>query len=193
DPLKLEISNLKLHPQLHYLCTMRIFLIGYMGSGKTTLGRSLSAILGYRITDLDEEFESRYKVSIQDFFSRYGEAPFRQLEQKLLIEYIDDEDVVISTGGGTPCYANNMDLMLKHGITVYLKMNPQELTERLSVSVRKRPLIMMKQGEDLFAHVSNHLMQRENYYNRAHIIMNGSHPDARRLAQEIRSHALFIP
>jgi len=172
---------------------MRIFLIGYMGSGKTTLGRSLSAILGYRITDLDEEFESRYKVSIQDFFSRYGEAPFRQLEQKLLIEYIDDEDVVISTGGGTPCYANNMDLMLKHGITVYLKMNPQELTERLSVSVRKRPLIMMKQGEDLFAHVSNHLMQRENYYNRAHIIMNGSHPDARRLAQEIRSHALFIP
>lgn len=171
---------------------MRIFLIGYMGSGKTTLGRILADRFGYRFIDLDEDFENRYKISIQDFFARYGESPFRLLEQKLLHEYIDD-DVVISTGGGTPCFNDNIDFMLKHGITVYLEMTPGELSERLSASARKRPLLMMKQGDDLQQHISEHLAMREIFYRKAHIIAKGVQPDAGDLAEIIRHHALFIP
>lgn len=172
---------------------MRIFLVGYMGCGKTTLGKSLADQLGYNYADLDTNFEERYKISVADFFSRYGEPLFRQIEQKLLHGYLAYDDLVISTGGGTACYFDNMEFMLQHGITVYLLMNPEQLAARLSVSGRKRPLLQLKQGEELVNHISGHLAQREVFYRKSHIIYDGTNPSAGDLAEMIRNHALLIP
>jgi shikimate kinase len=172
---------------------MRIFLVGYMGCGKTTLGKSLAEELGFKYTDLDADFEERYKISITDFFSRYGESLFRQIEQKLLHKYLASDDLVISTGGGTACHFDNMEFMLQHGITVYLLMNPEQLAARLSISGRKRPMLHLKQGEELVNHISEHLAQREIFYSKSHIIYDGTNPSAGDLAEMIRSHALLIP
>lgn len=172
---------------------MRIFLVGYMGCGKTTLGKSLADQLGYNYADLDTDFEERYKISILNFFSRYGESLFRQIEQKLLHEYLASDDLVVATGGGTACHFDNMEFMLQHGITVYISLNPGQLAARLSVSGRKRPLLHLKQGVELVDHISGHLAQREFFYKRSHIIYDGTNPSADELADMIRSHALLIP
>jgi len=172
---------------------MRIFLVGYMGCGKTTLGKSLAEQLRFNYADIDVDFEERYKISITDFFSRYGEPLFRQIEQKLLHEYLASDDLVIATGGGTACHLDNMGFMLQHGITVYISMNPEQLAARLSVSGRKRPLLHLKQGEELVNHISEHLAQREFFYRKSHIIYDGTNAKASDLAEMIRSHALLIP
>lgn len=172
---------------------MRIFLIGYMGCGKTTLGKSLAEELGMAFADLDDDFEARYKISIPDFFTRYGEAPFRQIEQKLLHEYIFRDDLVISTGGGTACYCNNMEVMTTHGIVVYITMTPENLAARLSASGRRRPMLKINQDKSLLDHIRSHLSQRETFYRDAHIIYDGTNPETGELAALIRQHALFIP
>jgi shikimate kinase len=172
---------------------MRIFLVGYMGCGKTTLGRSLAEELGLQYADLDEDFEERYKISINDFFARYGEAPFRQIEQKLLLEYLTIDDLIVATGGGTACQFNSMEIMLQHGITVYIAMSPDQLAERLLFSGKKRPMLQLKQGKELVNHITEHLAHREVFYRKAHIIYDGSTPKAKELAELIRKHALLIP
>ncbi|HNX44271.1 MAG TPA: shikimate kinase [Bacteroidales bacterium] len=176
-----------------YLCTMRVFLIGYMGCGKTTLGKSLSELLNIPFIDLDEDFEARYRITIADFFLKYGEASFRRIEQNLLHEYMTSDDRVISTGGGTPCFFDNMDQMLKHGITVYLEMLPAELEQRLAVSIRKRPLLHLKKDEILLDFITQHLSQREVFYRQAHMVVRVPVSNTEALVGEIRRHALFTP
>lgn len=172
---------------------MRVFLIGYMGCGKTTMGKSISEFLSIPFMDLDQDFETRYKITIADFFLKYGEVAFRRIEQKLLHEYMASGDMVISTGGGTPCFFDNMDQMLKHGITVYLEMSPVELEERLAVSIHKRPLLHLKPDEILLDYITQHLSQREVFYRQAHMVVRVSLMDPEALASEIRRHALFTP
>jgi len=146
---------------------MRIYLIGYMASGKSNLGRQLAEKLGFSFIDLDYVFEERFRISVLDFFEKYDEAGFRKIEQSLLHETTTFNNVVISTGGGTPCYFDNMHLIKKSGISLYLHWTIPTLVERLKHVKRKRPLLKDIPAEELQDKVTKHLTEREFYYNQA--------------------------
>ena len=112
----------------------RIFLIGYMGAGKTTVGRDLSKILNLSFIDLDHYIEGRYMKTVDQFFKEFGEEKFRNTERRMLEEISSFEDVIISTGGGSPCFFDNMQLMKEAGTTVYLKVSADELAKRLEIA-----------------------------------------------------------
>jgi len=158
---------------------MRIFLIGYMGSGKSTVGRILSRHLGFEFIDTDQKFEETYRISITDFFSKYGEENFRLMERKILQETFQTDNLIISTGGGTSCYFDNLGLMKKSGITIFLSMNVENLTNRLIHARKKRPLLMDMQVDQLHDHIHHQLEKRLSYYCLADITIdiNGLTPD----------------
>lgn len=166
---------------------MRIFLIGYMGSGKTNTGNKLAEKLGLVFRDLDYLFEAKYRISIYQFFSKYGEELFRELEHKLLKESVVLENMVLSVGGGTPFFYDNMQIMNDHGLTVYIKMPPDALYTRLTNSRKQRPLINDLEDSDLREHIHKQLILREEYYNKARIIVDGLNLDLDRLAGLILS------
>lgn len=145
----------------------RIFLVGYMGAGKTTLGRALAKTLGLQFVDLDCYIEERYHKTIPQIFADKGENGFRELEKRMLHEAGEFENVVISTGGGTPCFFDNMDYMNSQGTTVYLDVPVERLFIRLSIARHKRPLIKEKNDEELRAFISEQLEKREGYYRKA--------------------------
>jgi shikimate kinase len=146
---------------------MRVYLIGYMGSGKTRFGMDLSVKTGYPFIDTDELFEAKYRISIVDFFEKYNEETFRKLERDLLLETINHADAIISTGGGTPCFYDNMDFIRKNGISIYLKMDLQSLVNRLIVVKKKRPLLKDKPLKDMESYIRGQIEEREIFYNQA--------------------------
>jgi len=170
---------------------MRVFLVGYMGSGKSTLGRKLSGVLGISWIDIDDEFETRYKIGIADFFSKYGEAAFRKIEHELLLEFTKVSDILISTGGGMPCFFDNMDLMNKTGLTIYLKATPELLISRIEFSTRKRPLFQQMKGKHFLQNITQHLNSREKYYKKAQIVIDAENPDLKELSSLIKKHPGF--
>jgi len=146
----------------------RIFLIGYMGSGKSTVGKLLANKLGYSFIDMDAQIEANQFKTISQIFTDLGEEKFRQLEQKCLHEVSEFDDVVISTGGGTPCFFDNISYMNTNGLTVYLKYSAQELADRLGgIHVAKRPVLGNRQGEELLQFISEGLAKREPFYAQA--------------------------
>jgi shikimate kinase len=147
-----------------------VFLIGYMGSGKTTLGKKLANRLGVAFFDTDALLETKLGCTIADFFAQYGEAAFRQEEEKLLVELDRFAPAVISLGGGLPCFGNNMDKLNTLGLTIYLKRSPGELANRLVKNKIKRPLIATVPDEDLRDFIAKHLEVREKIYSNAHFI-----------------------
>jgi len=154
---------------------MRIFLTGYMGSGKSTLGKRLANKLGITFIDLDEYFEQKFRTSISLFFERFGEDSFRKLEHEVLKEVIDKHtDVVISTGGGTPCFFNNLELMNEQGVTVYLKLPPAALASRLSNSPfrYRRPKLKGLDKIALLETVTSHLKERELFYSQSKLTID---------------------
>lgn len=150
----------------------RIFLIGYMGAGKTTAGKELANILNLDFIDLDLYIESRYHKSINQIFTEHGESKFREIESKLLKEVSDFENTVISTGGGTPCFFDNMQHMNNCGTTLYLKSSTKTLADRLFLNKDKRPLLKDKTEEELFIFVDENLAKREPFYSQAKLIHN---------------------
>lgn len=148
----------------------RIFLIGYMGSGKTTIGKKLAKYLSLSFIDLDDFIQNKYRKSIAEIFNEVGEKGFREIECKALAEVSEIEDVVISTGGGAPCFYNNMNIMNQAGVTIYIEAEPEELACRLLASKTVRPLIVGKSKEELIPFITKHLSQRECYYKSAQII-----------------------
>lgn len=146
---------------------MLIFLVGYMGCGKTTFGHKLAVELDWQFADLDELIEERYKISINDFFIKYGEENFRRIENMMLREQLTKHRIVISTGGGTPCFYNNMELMNKNGVTIFLNTPVPVIVDRLINGKRKRPLIMGLGITELSLKINQHLAQRIIYYNMA--------------------------
>jgi len=145
----------------------RIILIGYMGSGKTTIGRQLAMVLGLQFYDLDWYIEMRYHKKVSEIFAEQGEAYFRDLEQRMLHEVAEFEDVVISCGGGTPCHGDNIEYMNQQGETVYLKATPEVLCKHLSMGRTVRPLILGKTGEELQQFIRDSLKEREPFYSKA--------------------------
>lgn len=128
---------------------IRIFLTGYMGAGKTTLGKAFARELNIPFIDLDWYIEERLHKSIRELFIERGEASFRELERTMLHEVAEFENVIISTGGGTPCFFDNMEYMNEHGQTVFLDVHPDVLFRRLRVATQQRPILQGKTDEEL--------------------------------------------
>ncbi len=148
----------------------RIFLIGFMGSGKSTLGRYLAKALGWKFIDLDHYFEDKFRTTVPLFFKEFGETGFRDAERSALKDMQEMQKTVVAAGGGTPCYFDNMDFMNEHGMTIYMKVSPEELARRLSASKTVRPLIQGKTGEELISYIREKLTEREPFYTKAKIV-----------------------
>ncbi len=149
----------------------KIILSGYMGSGKTTVARLLQERTGIRMNDLDQTIEKNEKQSIPEIFASKGEIYFRRIEHEILKEILaSNKDIILSLGGGTPCYANNHELLKKENILwIYLKATPQTLLERLSPAIAKRPLIEGKTLEETLEFIAQHLFERSYFYNMADV------------------------
>lgn len=148
----------------------RIFIIGYMGSGKTTIGKRLAKSLSLAFIDLDAYIENKYRKSVPDLFAEKGEEEFRKIESRSLREVAEIEDVVISTGGGTPCFFDNMEVMNRAGLTIYLEAHPEDLAAHLLAAKTVRPLITGKPKEELIPFITEHLSRRESHYRKAQVI-----------------------
>ena len=152
---------------------IRIFLIGYMGAGKTTLGKAFARAMGLTFVDLDWYIEERYHKTVSQIFAERGEDGFRELEKRMLHEASDFENVVISVGGGTPCFFDNMDYMNQVGETVFLDVDSQVLFRRLKVAKQQRPLLANKTDEELMAFIQEALEKRLPHYTKAKHVFNG--------------------
>lgn len=153
----------------------RIFLIGFMGSGKSSMGRLLARTNGLNFIDLDAYIENKYHLGIADIFAQEGEEGFRLKERTCLHEVAYFENVVIATGGGAPCFFDNMALMNKQGETIYLRLTPEHLAVRLSAARSAvRPLVRNKSGAELLQYITKTLQQREPYYLQATHIVEGT-------------------
>ena len=150
-----------------------IYIIGFMGSGKSTAGKKLAASLGWTFIDLDRKIEEVALKTIPQIFSEDGEEYFRKIESEVLMNLDKTKKTVVSTGGGTPCHGDNMDFMLQTGLTVYLKMTPGQLAKRLLDSSGERPLLKNVPDESLQGFIGEKLAYREKWYSKAEIIVDG--------------------
>ncbi|MDY6266553.1 shikimate kinase [uncultured Prevotella sp.] len=149
----------------------RIILLGYMGAGKTTVGKALAKALNLQFYDLDWYIESRMHMTVKQIFDERGEEGFRKIEHNMLHEVAEFEDVVISCGGGTPCFFDNIDYMNQQGETVYLKATPDVLYGHLKMGRTVRPLLLNKTPDEVKDFVSRQLAEREPFYTKAkHVI-----------------------
>ena len=150
----------------------RIILVGYMGSGKTTVGKALSKETGMMFYDLDWYIESRMRKSVSQIFAEKGEEGFRKIEYNMLHEVAEFEDVIISCGGGTPCFFDNMDYLNQQGDVVYLKASPETLYKHLLMAKVERPLLKDKSPEELIAYITEHLKGRAPFYEKAKHVLD---------------------
>ena len=152
----------------------RIILIGYMGAGKTTVGKALSKELGIIFYDLDWYIESRMRKTVSEIFAERGEEGFRKIEYNMLHEVAEFEDVIISCGGGTPCFFDNMDYLNQQGQVVYLKAEPEVLYKHLLMAKVERPLLKGKSEEELLKFIKEQIEKRESYYTKARYTLDVS-------------------
>lgn len=152
----------------------KIILLGYMGCGKSTIANRLSKSTNIPFVDLDKSIEERVNMSINEIFEQRGEIYFRKLEHDIFVELLNSpENLIIGLGGGTPCYANNHELLKGDNITsIYLKASVETLFERLVSNKSKRPLIADKNEEEMKEFIAKHLFDRSFYYNQAQYKVN---------------------
>ena len=156
-----------------------IFLIGYMGCGKSTMGRAVSQLTGVPFIDLDNYIEGRYHMSVKEIFAKHGEEGFRDIERRMLQEVADFEDVIVACGGGTPCFFDNMEYMNAHGTTVFLNTPIPRLHSRLMRGRHKRPLIANKSEEELLEFIKKALADRWEHYAKAQIEFSSERLESR--------------
>ncbi len=164
----------------------RIYIVGYMGAGKTTAARRLAQRMGWEVVDTDALFEEKYKISVNDFFNKYDEPLYRKLESEVLKATENLDHVVVSTGGGTACFFDNMDWMNQHGLTVFLHISPQAAVDRVIHSRHKRPLVEGKSEEELTEFVNQHYASRLPFYEQARITAKSEDFDIERLMEAIK-------
>ena len=156
----------------------RIILIGYMGSGKTTVGKALSKETGMMFYDLDWYIESRMHKTVAQIFAERGEEGFRKIEYNMLHEVAEFEDVIISCGGGTPCFFDNIDYLNGQGDVCYLKATPEVLYKHLLMGKVERPLIKGKSPEELIKFITEQVGKREEFYTKARYTLDVSLMDS---------------
>jgi len=169
------------------LNSLKLYIIGFMGSGKSTTGKKLASHLGWSFIDLDNRIEEHTGKKISEIFSQHGENYFRNVESEVLKSLKSQTNTVISTGGGTPCHADNMDYMLKTGLTLYLKLTPGQLKSRLSESAGDRPLIKNLDSDSLQGFIDEKLAWREKWYNQSDITIDGINLDINLLHSIVKS------
>ena len=160
---------------------MKIYLIGFMGCGKSTLGKKLALKLGYQFVDIDKVIEADIKMSITEYFQKHGENNFRELEKSILRTIDIPENAIIATGGGAPCFFDNMQWMNQNGTTIYISLSPKALAKRLESATEQRPVLQNLKGEALEQFISEKLIEREPFYTQAEIIIKGHDHTAERL------------
>jgi shikimate kinase len=153
---------------------MKIFLIGFMGCGKSTLGRKLSSALNLTFIDLDTFLEEKYYRTIPQIFAEEGEDSFRKKERNVLEEVSMFDDVIVATGGGAPCFFDNMELMNNSGFCVFLDIETSTLVSRLINARIERPLIKGKSPEELYEFIEMMMTKRRPFYEKARYILKGS-------------------
>ncbi|WP_306549912.1 shikimate kinase [Daejeonella sp.] len=161
---------------------MKVFLVGFMGSGKTTIGKKLANYLTCDFIDLDKLIETKVGMSIVEYFELHGESAFRDLERDVLQKTDFPENVIIATGGGVPCFGDNMSWMNENGLVAYLSLSPKALASRLENSKTDRPLIRNLKGDELEGFISAKLAEREPFYNQSKFVVSASDLTAERLA-----------
>ena len=166
----------------------RIFLIGYMGAGKTTLGKAFARSLGLTFIDLDWYIEERFHKTVRQIFAERSEEGFRELEKRMLHEVADFEDVVIATGGGTPCFFDNVEYMNRKGETVFLDVSQEVLFRRLKVAKQQRPLLAQKNDEELRVFIADALGKRLPHYSKAkHVFRADELEDKQQIQQSVEA------
>jgi shikimate kinase len=165
---------------------MRVYIVGYMGSGKSSIGKQLANGLDYDFFDSDDLTMARAGKSISRIFSDHGEEYFRRLESEIIRETMQFDNAVISTGGGLPCYHNNMEWMKANGVTVYLEAAPGLLFHRLVRNKGGRPLIENLSDVELMEQINNHLVTRTPEYREAEIIVPALSTDLKKLLEAVK-------
>lgn len=156
----------------------RYFLIGFMGSGKTTLGKVVAEKTGYSFIDMDREIESGEGISIAQIFSKKGEKYFRQLEKECLNRIFNLKKVIVATGGGVPCFADNMEQINSNGKSIYINLTPQQLKVRLQTTdLTSRPLLSGLDDAGLLDFITDRLAERNVFYSKANFIVEGENDD----------------
>lgn len=150
----------------------RIILIGYMGAGKTTIGKILAKDLGVPFYDLDWYIETRMRKKVKQIFDERGEEGFRIIEKNMLHEVAEFENVVVACGGGTPCFFDNMEYLVEQGDVVYLRGTPDVLFRHLKMGKGVRPLLLGKSDEELLEYIKENVEKREEFYMKANHIVD---------------------
>ena len=164
-----------------------------MGSGKTLVSKELSILNNFKIFDLDTEISKQNNRSITEIFKEKGEIFFRKTEKEVLEKILSSEkNIILSLGGGTPCYYNNIDSINEKTISVFLKTNVKTLAQRLSSEKDKRPLIQNISNEDLPEFIAKHLFERNPFYNQAKITINTDNLSTKEIAEEILTQIKLI-
>jgi len=167
---------------------MKIFLVGYMGCGKSTKAKQLAHRLDCPVIDLDAEIVNKSGKTIAEFFEAYGESGFRTYESEMLKTFDYPSTCVVATGGGLPCFFDNMEWMNLNGQTVYLQMEPAALVSRLH-NRQKRPLIKDLDDEQLLEFIKVKLKERDPFYTKAKLIVDAFDLDAEKLEEAIRRNS----
>ena len=167
---------------------MKIVLLGYMASGKSTIGREISKKLDMKFIDLDDYISKREKRSISEIFKVKGEIYFRRIESFYLSEILNSKDrFILSLGGGTPCYSNNMELILNsEASSIYIKAGIKTLVSRLTAEKNKRPLVAELEDDKLLEFVAKHLFERRFFYEQASMTVNTEDKSIEEITTEIR-------
>jgi shikimate kinase len=168
----------------------KVYITGFMGCGKTTAGMKLASVLNFSFMDLDEQIVRREQRPISEIFEESGEPYFRKVESETLNTLNIRSHTVISTGGGTPCYGNNLQFMKETGVLVYLKMTPLQLSHRLGRKSGNRPLLKGLAKNELEDYIAEKLKEREPFYNQATLVVDGQNPDIKMLGEAILN--LFV-
>ena len=165
---------------------MIISLIGYMGSGKSHIAKLLSDRLGIKLIDIDKEISKKNKMTIAEMFQKKGEIFFRRQERALLEEIVATEDsCILSLGGGTPAYYNNIELINQNSESIFLRTSVKNLTERLLKQKHKRPLIANISDQDLPEFIAKHLFERNIFYNKAKYTVNTDDKTPEMIVEEL--------
>jgi len=170
---KNDIFLLEFYPKISKLTKMNIALLGFMGAGKTIIGTLLAELMDYQFIDLDRYIENRFKTSVADIFATKGESGFRDFEKTALTQVLRYKNVVVATGGGTPCFFDNIEQINQSATSIYLQFSPEILATRIRLDTTgKRPLVKEQTFEELVEFTRIKLEQRESYYMQAHITVS---------------------